>query len=82
MFQLVPDKRIVCLDWDSRHVRIVLAKCGKSEVRIGRVLNEPIPADVLKEEREKLERIVKARERRAKPKAKPRQKRKPKPARG
>jgi len=39
-----------------------------------------IPEDVLQEERQKLERIVKARERRAKAKAKPRQKRKPKPA--
>ena len=44
------------------------------------VTPEPIPEDVLKEEREKLERIVKNRERRAKAKAKPRQKRKPKAA--
>ena len=39
-----------------------------------------IPEDVLQEERQKLERIIKARERRAKAKAKPRPKRKPKPA--
>ena len=44
------------------------------------VTPEPIPEDVLKEEREKLERIIKARERRAKPKAKPSQKRKAKAA--
>ena len=46
MRRLVPDNRVVCLDWDSRRLRVVLAKCGKKEVRILQVASEPIPADV------------------------------------
>ena len=46
MVRLVSDKRILCLDWDSRFVRFVLARCSKREVTIRRALNERIPSDV------------------------------------
>lgn len=46
MIQLGPDNRVLCLDWDSRHVRIVLARCRRQVITILGAHSTRIPEDV------------------------------------
>lgn len=42
----ISSRRVVCLDWDSRHLRAVHAVIGRGGARVLRIAEIPIPVDV------------------------------------
>lgn len=52
MWDMIVDKSVVCVDWDTRTLRLVLASVGKRSTKVTQVLGVPIPSDVRLDEAE------------------------------
>lgn len=52
MWDSIVDKSVVCVDWDARTLRLVLASVGKRSTKVTQVLGVPIPSDVRQDDAE------------------------------